>query len=440
MNENTNIKILSVTPETITIEVNGQEQSIANTYQALQQLLSQNKAHSFQSADKLYNINSIGEANFYVVMDRLEAHKILPEGLAENIITSDNIWIDSLKEELQEQPNISVGNKAGSIFHHYGWLIETFLLKMASKVALEDKQRRLSFMTEAYQSSLRFLTYIQLAQLLSKPTADIRLDFFQLEAEQFDQYDFLNLLWQASKQVESAEYFVTEMEDFLENLFDKESELYEAVIFLEQYRTALITDSIPEGKDMQQLLDEYLTALVYWLRYISFLAQYRLVSIKDVNLNYQLGTVQQFVHTYGELHGMYDESASDFNTRTLEEVFTYSRSVLLFKGSSIEAGLDKITATSTDKTNYLSLSPLIIDQSVYRDKETQTPEIYYYVGKGKRQYCYAQYRNELLYGEERAKKSNKYINIKKQNTKQPKWNKLYKQIDRIFEAFKTAAL
>lgn len=430
VNENNDIHIEKVEKEKILLKVNGQNREIFKKLDALQELLKQLDTERFQTANKIYNIQSINQASFSVVMDSVGTEKPLPLGLAENLITAQNIWIQSLKEELQEQPNISVGNKPGRIFHHYGWLIETFLLKMASKVAHKDPLRRLSFMTEAYQSSLRYLSYIQLAQLISSSKQESFQDFFQLDAQQFHRFDFLNLLFRTSSLIPTEDYFIFQMKGLVQELFDPTSELYETVIFLEQQRSALINKTIGSVDSLDLVLDQYLTALVYWLRSLSFLAQYRLVSIKDINLSYQLGTPKNFVHTYGELHGMYDERASDFDTRSLQDVFTYSRSVLLFKGSSIEVCLNQIDKAS----NYLSLSPLIIDQSVFTDKETQTPEIYYYIGQGGRQYQYAQYRNELSMKGNVSKRSNKFISIKRQNTQQPRWNKLYKQIDQIFSA------
>ncbi|MEO0339539.1 MAG: hypothetical protein AAF242_10025, partial [Bacteroidota bacterium] len=68
-------------------------------------------------------------------------------------------------------------------------------------------------------------------------------------------------------------------------------------------------------------------------------------------------------------------------------------------------------------------------------KDTQTPEIYYYIGKGKREFNFALYRNELNLGKGPEPPSNKYLKVKKQNTGQPKWNKLFKQIDKVFNQF-----
>ncbi len=84
-----------------------------------------------------------------------------------------------------------------------------------------------------------------------------------------------------------------------------------------------MANTIAEDEKLPGLLDEYLTALVYWLRNISFLANYRLVSIKEINLNYRLGTAKNFVHLYGELHSMYNEAGSsdgDYKSKSIERL------------------------------------------------------------------------------------------------------------------------
>ena len=80
----------------------------------------------------------------------------------------------------------------------------------------------------------------------------------------------------------------------------------------------------------------------------------------------------------------------------------------------------------------------MIDQSVYSEKITQTPEIYYYIGKNQRQYAYAHYKNELVYGEQKSIQSNKKIRVKRQNNNQPKLDELFEQLEQIFQPFKTS--
>jgi hypothetical protein len=146
------------------------------------------------------------------------------------------------------------------------------------------------------------------------------------------------------------------------------------------------------------------------------------------------------VHWYGVLHGVYrdvttDTSAkhketasneSDFLELCIPDYFTYSQSVLLLKGSNSDVSLKNIGKLD----NYLSLSPLIIDQSAFVDRETQTPEIYYYVGKVERDYIFAQYKNELPIGDEIALDSNKYLVVAEQN-EEAKLNELFEQLQTV---------
>lgn len=366
----------------------------------------------------------------------------LPEDLADNLITDDRFWFKSLQQEFKKM-RISVGNKPLSVFQHYGWLIEVFLQKMNTASGKKRSLRRLSFMAEAYESSLRYLCYIQLAQLLDNKQAliaDIQA-FFQLDKATFPKFDFLNLLLKSTALLEHKSCFMPEIRALVAALNDPSQDLYRITRFLEKNRQQLINHQLhfANQEQLEQLLDEYLTALVFWLRKIAFLANYRLVSIKDINLQYRLGSAKNFVHLYGELHGMYSElygEQDDFVVHSIADYFTYNQSVLLFKGKNVEDCLNKIG----DGQSYLSLSPLIIDQSVFSEKNTQTPEIYYYTGKSRRQYHFAQYKNELHYSEQQTLTSNKTLTVQMQNNKQPKLNELFEQLEQFFNPAKTAAL
>jgi len=434
MSEQSNIRIQGVSEEAITLEVNGEIKQILNKLDALQELLQKQDSKTFQTADKIYNIGSINEANFNYLLDKAGSQKNLPAELAENIITDENRWIESIRRELLRQ-RVQVGSKPLAVFQHYGWLIECFLQKMGTATGRKIGLRRLSFMAEAFQSSLRYLSFIQLAQLWEQRDIPIVQEFFSLDDESFERFDFLNCLSQCTEALRDRASFMPEIDDFVEELFDSDTDLYSTALFLDQKRSALVLNKIPEDETLPALLDQYLTALVNWLRNIAFLAKYRLVSIKDINLNYRLGTAKNFIHLYGELHGMYSELLAeqhDFISYSIEDFFTYNQSVLLFNDSNIESCLENIANTES----YISLSPLIIDLSVYLEKETQTPEIYYFTGQSKRQYTFAQYKNELVYGEATSKKSNKSLPVKRQNIRQPKLDELYEQLEHVFTPFK----
>lgn len=384
--------------------------------------------------------------------------KPLPAELAQNLYAhrpdaeEEHIWVQSLYEDLKEI-GVSITRRPKDIFKHYGWLIETNLLKMLTKPDDEDAHpplRQLSYMTEAFQCSLRYLCYIQVAQLLlQKPNnlvgeAVTMADFLLLRDQEYQWFDYLNLLFSTTERLQTMpRCFVPEIGDLVAELLNRNGPLCETALFLDDQRSRLLRGEMVENDPkLDAILDQYLTGLVYWLRRLAFLAHYRMVSIKDINLSYRLGSATtKFMHLYGELHGMYTPTSGlseDWSTKTIEGLFTYNQSVLLFRGKNVDECLERIG----DPDSYISLSPLVIDQSVYANKATQTPEIFCYVGHdlAARQYDFAEFKNELALDGYGAIAPNKYLKVRAQNTQQPKLNELYKHIEQVFKPFKTAAV
>ena len=433
-----NLVIQDVTDDKITLLVDGKTQEIDKKLDVLQALMQQMAAKSVQSANNIYNIGSITNANFGFVMGQAGHDKSLPSELAQNLVGEGNGWIQSLQQELVKQ-GVSVGNQPWNIFMNYGWLVETFLSKMCTAPGQEKTLRRLSFMSEAYQASLRYLCYVQVAQILqmtNRSKVPIISDFIQMQGTQYLGFDYTSLLLIATDILASGGY-MKEIPKFTEELKDTDSALYGTALFLNNKRQDLRDNKIPEDDSLPGLLDEYLTALVYWLRKVSFIAKYRLVSIKDINLNYSLGVPVSFVHLFGELHGVYSEGDStdeDYNKKSIEGAYTFNRSILLFRGTDVSSAMDNIQSQGS----FISLSPLIIDQSVYAGKPTQTPEIYYYAGYEKtgRQYNYAQYKNELAFGGSGDISSNKSLAVLEQNNNQPPLDDLFEQLEDVLNPFK----
>ena len=433
-----NIIIQGVTDSSITVNVNGQSQEIEKKLDVLQALMEQMAVKSVQTAGNIYNIGNITNANFGYVVGQAGHDKSLPSQLAESLVGEGNSWIKSLGRELLKQ-GISVSDQPWDIFQNYDWLIQTFLQKMCTAAGQGKNLRRLSFMAETYQASLRYLCYIQMAQVLQmekKPKLGIISDFIQMEGNRFLDFDYTSLLLTTTDLL-AENGFMKEINKFVGELTDTDSDLYGTALYLEDQRRKLLANTIAEDDSVPGLLDQYLTALVYWLRNISFLANYRLVSIKEINLNYRLGTAKNFVHLYGELHSLYNEGGSsdgDYKSKSITDSFTFSKSILLFRGNIVASCMNNIS----DPKAFLSLSPLVIDQSVYAEKPTQTPEIFYYTGyeKAKRQYNYSQYKNELAFGGKEDIVSNKTLKVTAQNNNQPRLDELFEQLEDVFAPLK----
>lgn len=436
-----NVVIQGVTDSSITVNVNGQTKEIEKKLDVLTAFMERMATKSFQAADRTYSIEAITNANFSYLIGQAGRRKTLPTELAENLIGEGEGWIESLGRELERKQKISVSKptKPLEIIQNYGWVVEIFLQKMLTPTGRKQNLRRLSFMAEAWQGSLRYLSYIQMAQLLQKevkPKLAIISDFLMMRGDEYLTFDYTSLLLVATAEI-GLDGFMPEIQNFVNELNDTDTALYATALFLEEQRSLLLNNKINEDGRLPALLDEYLTALVYWLRKVSFLAKYRMVSIKEINLDYRLGTAKNFVHLYGELHGFYGATGSqqkDYDTKWVENAFTYSKSILLFRGSNVSSGLEQIQNEGT----YLNLSPLIIDQCVYATKATQTPEIYYYTGfdNSKRCYGYALYKNEIVLGENLGPSSNKLLEVKTQNNNQPQLDELFEQLEDIFRPLK----
>ena len=371
----------------------------------------------------------------------------LPQGLRDNLHTGQAGLLTSLKQELLKQ-NVIVTNKPRDIFKYYTWLVETHLQNMQTAAGQERNLSRLSFMTEAYHSALRYLCYIQLARVLQAspvPRHDAISGFFSMAPREHDRFDYLNLLIETTRllETEGSGSFVQGIPALVDDLADASSDLHKTIQFLDCHRQRLVAqEAPPEGEALEALLDEYLTALVSWLRKLSFLAHYRLVSIKDINLSYRLGTSRKFVHLCGELHGVYDKAVAaagedqedHYGEMERENEFTYNKSVLLLKGTDARTALNNLEISA----DYLSLSPLIIDKSVFSEQLTQTPTIFYYTGydAAARKYHYAHFENELPLPGQAQLASNKYLQVREQNNSEPHLNDLFLQLEQLFRTSK----
>ncbi|WP_422105406.1 hypothetical protein [Winogradskyella sp.] len=431
----------NTTKDSIEIDIDGISHTIERKLDALVKLMQDFSRNSIQTADKIYNIGTITNANFEYVIDSINSKKEFPEKLEKQLIRDNQSWIKSLKHELLDSYKLPVKNSSKDIFQYYGWLIEAFLQKLLSKSAKDKNLRRLSFMTEAWQASLRYLCYIQMAQLMeSKKNHNYKLisDFIQASHNEHILFDYTSLLLITSKAV-GENNFIPEIIPFTMELTNSDSLLFETSLYLNDIRSKLIKQKLNDS-NMDSIIDRYLSALVYWLRKISFIAKYRLVSIKEINLDYNLGTNKFYVHSYGELHGIYnksellDEEDDDYMYISIEDACTFNKSILLFSEHVLESAFND---KKIQQKNYLCLSPLIIDQSVYSDKQTQTPEIFYFSGYDiqSKQYQYSLYKNELVYKGNKDLRSNDYLNIEEHNDEYL-LNKLYKQIVDNLEPFK----
>lgn len=366
----------------------------------------------------------------------------LPTDLAQNLLSDRRIaadkaqWVKNLSASLEKQ-EVVVGDDPLQVFQHYGWLVQNFLFYLVTQPGSRPDKTRLSYMVEAWQGSLRYLCYIQLSQVLQSP--DKRQhpaisDFLNMKGDDYLRFDYLGLLMLTTGLLNREKSFIPEIHDLVAKLTDIKNNLYHTVLVLHDRREKLLRREPFAEPELNALLDEYLTALVFWLRNIAFLAKYRLVSIKDINLSYRIGSDNtRFRHLFGELHDYFSPGEAKYRTSLVKGAFTYNQSVLLFKGSDVASCLRNLHESG----HYISLSPLLIDQSVLVETPTQTPELFYFTGQPRQagRYGFIYYANELFQPNYDPLLSE--LEIAYQNMNEPKKDDLYEHIETLFEPFKT---
>jgi hypothetical protein len=348
-------------------------------------------------------------------------------------------WVRNLRRDLEKQ-EVVVGDDPRQLFQHFGWLVQHFLYYLVTPPGSKPNVVRLSYMTEAWHSSLRYLCYIQLSQVLQLPGGrqyPTISEFLTLREGEHLTFDYLSLLSVTTALLDKNTAFMPDIHDFVAKISDTQSQLYRTVLVLHDRRRQLLAGEITDEIELAPLLDEYLTALVFWLRNTAFLAKYRLVSIKDINLNYRMGaTESHFRHLFGELHGYFSPGEAAYKASLVKGAFTYNQSVLLFRGSDVGASMRQLNTPGA----YLSLSPLLVDQSVLVEIPKNTPELYYFTGQNRDSgtYHFAHNQNELhLPKHPRAAQS--ALHVAYQNDALPKMDDLYEHLELLFEPFKTAA-
>ena len=368
----------------------------------------------------------------------------LPTDLAQNLLSDRRIaadkaqWVKNLSASLEKQ-EVVVGDDPLQVFQHYGWLVQNFLFYLVTPPGSRPNAVRLSYMAEAWQGSLRYLCYIQLSQVLQMPEKRRHpaiADFLQMNGDDYLRFDYLGLLMVTTGLLEREKSFIPEIHDLVAKVSDTRNNLYRTVLVLHDRREKLLRREPLAEPELNALLDEYLTALVFWLRNIAFLAKFRLVSIKDINLSYRIGSDStRFRHLFGELHGYFSPGEVNYRTSSVKGAFTYNQSVLLFRGTDMASCLRNLREAS----HYISLSPLLLDKSVLVEKSTQTPELYYFTGPLKQPgtYGYIHYATEIFQPNYDPLQSG--MEIADQNMGEPKMDDLYEHIETLFAPFKQTA-
>lgn len=253
-----------------------------------------------------------------------------------------------------------------TIVENFPWVMGAQIRKLFANTEQMNQpgRARLKQLIHSYVCSTRFLSYVLLSQLwdslrgkFTEYSAEWE-GFFPVSKENYDQFDYIHLLGSAHNLLKSDQPFISEIGESVKRLRQGEVS-FGHYQFLESVRLRLINNQIDDG-EVRQLCYDTEAALTDLLIRASFLAKYRLITVKDIRIFSPKFINPQFNHRLGELNVPHKDYIWE-DDRSLN-VYTDSHSVLLIRKDENEI------------EQFLNLSPFVIDKSAFL--ASQVPAIY----------------------------------------------------------------
>lgn len=266
------------------------------------------------------------------------------------------------------------------IIKNFPWPIGSQLRILVANSDMMNKpgMPRLRQLLYSYVISTQFLCYILLAQLWDVKNGgkmslndDFISRFQAIIPEKAGAYDFMALINEAREifREHQIEPFISEFGIIFKSLEEKD-EAFEAYQFLEDVRRRMNAGEVAED-ELGQLCNEVEFCLTVILKKIAFLARYRLITVKDIEIYKPKHRDALFRVQMGVLNA-FDKEFLREKARD-QEIFTDSHSVLLVHN------LKKMD-------QYLNLSPFVIDKNAFSGKPV--PNIYMYTHRNGPDYAY----------------------------------------------------
>ena len=236
------------------------------------------------------------------------------------------------------------------IIKNFPWPVGVELRRLFSGIMRQLDRMRLDQIFKTIERSMQFLSFVMLSQAPEEITQGklIIPESFRNEFKnRFLVLSLGNFTWMIRAigtmfRDQKIEWFMPEMSDCFDSKF------YGALDFWVPERNEIGHYQINlTQEEIEKRCVEYEEKLMFILQRISFLAKYRLVSVKDIKV------IKSKIHkaAFHHVFDLLNSSDSDFKANEFDEArFTESSSVLLMKNIKV---LDE----------YLNLSPLIIDTS-----------------------------------------------------------------------------
>lgn len=236
------------------------------------------------------------------------------------------------------------------LIKNFPWPIGIELRRLFSGSMREYDRMRLDQIFKTIERTIQFISFVMLSQLWKEKNSgklEISESFSKDFPQRFGVLSMGNFSWIIRSVTNifndnDVEWFMPEMGEE----FDKK--FLAALDFWVPERNEIGHYQINlTQEDIEKRLVEYEEKLTFILGKISFLAKYKLVSVKQINVMKSKNQKPTFHHVMD----MLNNSDSDFKAKEMDEdTYSDSHSVILMK-----------TVKTIDE--YINLSPLIIDTS-----------------------------------------------------------------------------
>ncbi|MEO6233303.1 MAG: hypothetical protein ABJB11_04860 [Ferruginibacter sp.] len=342
---NQDIVIENVQTDSITVKVNGEMQEIKNGFEELKALLATLNAENFKSGDKIYNIGSITNATFSAEIGKKTFNMLLCRKLTEAIqdYSADAKSFlaaikDSDKGNWETQSRYT--RKANAyIISSYVGVLGILLRKLIAsgqdasssgnqkdylEVCIATTKRTLQLLCFAFISRLWDLSTDK-PQALGNDQLNALDNFFNSPVE-------LNITDYVTLFKTMVSFFKEQQLDYpFSEIKEMEAALNDGSTFLTNCKNLqAISDKLDAGQYTLSTAFEAETELTEFLVTLKFLANYKMISVKDIAYEEIRSNTAQYLHAYTFL-------GVDNDSNMYSQKFKYDNnpistdSILLFK-------------------------------------------------------------------------------------------------------------
>jgi len=345
------ISIQNVSPDSLQVNVNGEIKEIKNNLDELKSLLQNVSAENFKSGDKIYNIGTITNAVFSAEIGKKTFNMYLCRKLTEALgaYSSDaKDFLDNIREADKEdwETQVRYTRKAnGYIISGYVGVLGMLLQKVISSgidaFASNSSRDYIEVCVATATRSLQLLCFSFIAKLwdikktngfeLSSEQANILDNFFSSEIE-LNIKDYVELLHTLIS-IFDAQKIAYPFVEFNKECLADGSSFSNACSNLEAIKSKL--DS---GQIVYATAFEVENELTNFLSVLSFMANYKMVSVKEITYNDSRNEAIQYLHSYTFLGVDTDDKL--FSSKYKYDTLPVSKDAVLIFKDKYQQGLN----------------------------------------------------------------------------------------------------